>query len=109
MVERIGLTYRRARREDLPAMRLTQGLALRDLAAREGRDAPYMPLDDQPTPLMKYLARYGLFSHGEPGEAEPVGGTPPTVGPAGNPLGTPPVDGPVGGPVTPPVRIPVGR
>jgi len=57
MVERIGLTYRRARREDLPAMRLTQGLALRDLAAREGRDAPYMPLDDQPTPLMKYLAR----------------------------------------------------
>jgi hypothetical protein len=63
--------------------------------------------------LMKYLARYGLFSHGEPGETEPVGGTPPTVGPAGNPLGRPPVDGPVGGgpvtPPTPPVRIPVGR
>jgi ribosomal protein S18 acetylase RimI-like enzyme len=57
MAERIDPTYRRARREDLPAMRLTQGLALRDLAAHEGRDAPYMPLDDQPTPLMRYLAR----------------------------------------------------
>ena len=63
--------------------------------------------------LMKYLARYGLFSHGEPGEAEPVVTTPPATGPVGGPLGTPPVNGgPVPGPVTtptPPVRIPVGR
>ena len=63
--------------------------------------------------LMKYLARYGVFSHGEPGQPEPVASTPPLTGPVGGPLGTPPVNGgPVPGPVTtptPPVRIPVGR
>ncbi len=49
--------YRLARDEDLPAMRMVQGLALRDLAARMGTDAASMPLDDQPTPPMRYLRR----------------------------------------------------
>jgi ribosomal protein S18 acetylase RimI-like enzyme len=50
-------TYRPAREADLPAMRLVQGLAIRDLAAREGRDPTTMPLDDQPTAPMRYLQR----------------------------------------------------
>ena len=52
-------TYRPAHEEDLAAMRLVQGLALRDLAAREGIDPSTMPLDDQPTPPMRYLLRSG--------------------------------------------------
>ena len=52
-------TYRPAHNDDLPAMRLVQGLALRDLAAREGLDPSTMPLDDQPTPPMRYLLRSG--------------------------------------------------
>src|SRR5260370_29568443 len=55
----IETTYRRARAEDLPAMRLVQGLALRDLAKREGRDNYGTTLDDQPTPPMRYLLRRG--------------------------------------------------
>jgi ribosomal protein S18 acetylase RimI-like enzyme len=53
----IETTSRPARAEDLPAMRLVQGLALRDLAAREGRDTSSWALDDQPTPPMRYLLR----------------------------------------------------
>ncbi|HEY2104357.1 MAG TPA: GNAT family N-acetyltransferase [Candidatus Binataceae bacterium] len=52
-------TYRPAQKDDLPAMRLVQGLALRDLAAREGLDPSTMPLDDEPTPPMRYLLRTG--------------------------------------------------
>jgi GNAT superfamily N-acetyltransferase len=55
MMERNQPIYRPAREADLPAMRLTQGLALRDLAAREGRDISQWPLDEQPTPPMRYL------------------------------------------------------
>src|SRR5690348_16629983 len=51
------VTYRPAREEDLPAMRLVQGLAVRDLAARQGLDPAAMPLDDQPTAPMRYLLR----------------------------------------------------
>jgi ribosomal protein S18 acetylase RimI-like enzyme len=51
--------YRPAREEDLPAMRLVQGLALRDLAARQGHDVSTMAVDDQPTPPMRYLLRTG--------------------------------------------------
>jgi GNAT superfamily N-acetyltransferase len=51
--------YRPAREEDLPAMRLVQGLALRDLAVRAGLDPSAMPLDDQPTPPMRYLLSCG--------------------------------------------------
>jgi len=49
--------YRPAREEDLPAMRMVQGLAVHDLAARQGFDVSSMPLDDQPTPPMRYLRR----------------------------------------------------
>lgn len=52
-------TYRPAQEDDLPAMRLVQGLALRDLAARAGFDPSTMPLDDQPTLPMRYLQRSG--------------------------------------------------
>jgi ribosomal protein S18 acetylase RimI-like enzyme len=54
---RMDMTYRVAREEDLPAMRLAQGLAVRDLAARLGQDPAVFPLDDQPTPPMRYLLR----------------------------------------------------
>lgn len=53
----MDITYRPAHEADLPAMRLVQGLALRDLAMREGRDPEAMPLDDQPTAPMRYLFR----------------------------------------------------
>jgi GNAT superfamily N-acetyltransferase len=50
--------YRPAREEDLPAMRMVQGVALHDLAARSGFDPATMPpLDDQPTLPMRYLFR----------------------------------------------------
>ncbi len=57
MIKRIdGVAYRLARAEDLPAMRMTQGVALHDLAARSGLDVSSMPpIDSQPTPLMHYL------------------------------------------------------
>ncbi len=35
--------------------------------------------------LMKYLARYGVFRDGEPGQPEPVASTPPLTGPVGGP------------------------
>jgi ribosomal protein S18 acetylase RimI-like enzyme len=59
MIKRIdGVAYRVARGEDLPAMRMTQGVALHDLAARSGLNVSSMPpLDSQPTPLMRYLNR----------------------------------------------------
>lgn len=58
MTDRIEVAYRRARPPDLPAMRMTQGVALHDLAARSGLDLSSMPpLDDRPTPPMRYLAR----------------------------------------------------
>ncbi len=53
------MEYRAAREEDLPAMRMVQGLAVRDLAARQGIDPATIPLDDQPTPPMRYLLRSG--------------------------------------------------
>ncbi len=57
MIKRVdGVAYRLARAEDLPAMRLTQGVALHDLAARSGLNVSSMPpIDSQPTPLMHYL------------------------------------------------------
>jgi GNAT superfamily N-acetyltransferase len=56
---RMDTAYRPACEADLPAMRMVQGLALRDLAVREGRDVSNMPLDAEPTAPMRYLLRSG--------------------------------------------------
>src|SRR5579864_8387180 len=70
----IEATYRPARAEDLPAMRLVQGLALRDLAAREGRDTSSWTLDDQPTPPMRYLLlRWPALSWVAIGDGQVIG------------------------------------
>jgi GNAT superfamily N-acetyltransferase len=50
-----NVTYRLARKADLPAMRLIQSRALRRLIAREGGDPSTMPITDEPSIEMRHL------------------------------------------------------
>jgi GNAT superfamily N-acetyltransferase len=50
-----GVTFRLAREEDLPAMRLIQRTAQRDLVSREGGDPSRIVLTDEPHPEIRHL------------------------------------------------------